>query len=345
MMAPHHIDGNRWQPTAHGITRCLVLLCLLLAGTARSAESTGSRWTKHPESPVLGGKKLGTIFDVSVVRMQGEYWMYLSWRGKKSIALSKSENGVTWSEPKIVLGPAETGWENQVNRPGVIYMDGVFHLWYTGQAKSRSKIGYATSKDGVSFTRRAEPVLDPEAEWEKPSVMCPHVVWSREKKLFRMWYSGGNDYEPDAIGYATSKDGIHWKKHSSNPVFKADPATQWEKRKVTACQVLKHKDWYLMFYIGFEHKRLARIGLARSRDGITGWDRHPSNPIISPTPGAWDGESCYKPFAVFEKPANRWLLWYNGRSKGEMIGLAIHDGENLGFSERAISRHKSVTVK
>jgi len=55
--------------------------------------------------------------------------------------------------------------------------------------------------------------------------------------------------------------------------------------------------------------------------------------IISPTPSAWDGLSCYKPFAVYEKEHDRWLLWYNGRNRGEMIGLAIHDGEDLGFPE------------
>ena len=161
--------------------------------------------------------------------------------------------------------------------------------------------------------------------------MCPHVEWNHEKKLFRMWYSGGEQYEPDAIGYATSKDGINWEKFPSNPIFKADPKKKWEQNKVTACQIVRNGGWHLMFYIGFEHKHLARIGLARSRDGITGWERHPANPIISPTPGAWDGESCYKPFAVFERQNNRWLLWYNGRSKGEMIGLAIHHSEDLGF--------------
>ena len=38
--------------------------------------------------------------------------------------------------------------------------------------------------------------------------------------------------------------------------------------------------WYLMFYIGFETTQHAQIGLARSRDGVTGWERHPANPII-----------------------------------------------------------------
>ena len=38
--------------------------------------------------------------------------------------------------------------------------------------------------------------------------MCPHVIWDEEMKLFRMWYSGGEQYEPNAIGYATSPDGL-----------------------------------------------------------------------------------------------------------------------------------------
>jgi hypothetical protein len=38
----------------------------------------------------------------------------------------------------------------------------------------------------------------------------------------------------------------------------------------------------------------------------------------------------YKPFAVLD--GTRWLLWYNGRRGGvEQIGLATHQGEDLGF--------------
>jgi hypothetical protein len=93
-----------------------------------SAADLGLGWRKNPANPVLGGKDYGTIFDVSVVPIEGEYWMYVSWRPRKSIALSKSKDGVNWSEPEIVLGPADTGWEDQVNRPGVLHKDGVFHM-------------------------------------------------------------------------------------------------------------------------------------------------------------------------------------------------------------------------
>ena len=65
---------------------------------------------------------------------------------------------------------------------------------------------------------------------------------------------------------------------------------------MTACQVEKRGDWYVMFYIGFEDEPTARICLARSKDGITNWQRHPANPIIFPGKNKWDHDACYKPY-------------------------------------------------
>jgi predicted GH43/DUF377 family glycosyl hydrolase len=175
-----------------------------------------------------------------------------------------------------------------------------------------------------------KPVLSPEAAWEKAAVMCPHVIWDEQAKLYRMWYSAGEQYEPDSLGYATSPDGPTWTKYPGNPVFRPDPASSWDQHKVTGAQVIKLGDWYVMFYIGFRDTDHAQIGIARSRDGITNWERHAANPIIRPGPGKWDGDACYKPFAIFD--GRQWLLWYNGRLGGlEQIGLALHPGEALDF--------------
>ena len=68
--------------------------------------------------------------------------------------------------------------------------------------RGHSWIGHATSLDGKTWTRTGKtPVLAPEAPWEKAAVMCPHVLWDKETKRYQMWYSGGEQYEPDAIGY------------------------------------------------------------------------------------------------------------------------------------------------
>ena len=292
---------------------------------------TAAGWVKCQGNPVLGGP-LGTCFDVAVLKTADTYRMWFSWRPRKSIALAESKDGMHWTEPAIVLGPnAATDWEADVNRPGVVERADGYHMWYTGQARGHSWIGYATSPDGRAWKRMSpRPVLSPEQPWEKVAVMCPHVLWDEEAKLFRVWYSGGEQHEPDAIGYATSPDGLAWRKLDGNPIFRADPAGEWEKHKVTACQVVRHGEWHLMFYIGFRDEHHAQIGVARSRDGITAWERLPANPIIRPGEGKWDHDACYKPYALWD--GARWLLWYNGRHGGlEQIGLAMHDGEDLGL--------------
>jgi len=303
--------------------------------TAGLLETAGG-WIKYRDNPVLGGQ-YGTCFDVAVLKEAEGYRMWVSWRPKQSVALVQSTDGLHWSSPpQVVLGPNKrSGWEDDINRPVVIRHGGLYHMWYTGQSEKHSAIGYATSPDGLSWKRESDqPVLRPEAPWEKVALMCPHVIWDEEAGLFRMWYSGGDQYEPDAIGYATSPDGLRWTKDARNPIFRPDSTQPWERHKVTAVQVEKRGAWFNMFYIGFRDVDHAQIGLARSKDGITNWQRHPANPIIRPGHDKWDHDACYKPFAIFE--GRKWLLWYNGRHGSlEQIGVAIHDGEDLGFDSAA----------
>jgi hypothetical protein len=80
-----------------------------------------------------------------------------------------------------------------------------------------------------------------------------------------------------------------------------------------------------------------RSAWGRPRDGITNWQRHPANPITRPGKDKFDASACYKRYAIFD--SQKWLLWCNGRhgtpeepGEGpEQIGLAIHEGEDLGF--------------
>jgi len=288
-------------------------------------------WRKYEHNPVLGGS-LGVCFDVSLLKEGDKYRMWFSWRTKKSVACVESTDGIHWGPPAIVLGPnPATNWEEDINRPVVIRRGNTYYMWFTGQTAGHSCIGLATSKDGTHFERASSgAVLSAAQPWEKAAVMCPHVMWDESMQLYRMWYSGGEQYEPDAIGYARSPDGLRWTKLAVNPIFKANPEATWECYKVAGCQVLRRGAWYYMFYIGFRDIDHAQIGAARSRDGITGWQRHPANPIIRPGKDQWDHDACYKPYAIFD--GRRWLLWYNGRHGDvEQIGLAIHDGEDLGF--------------
>ena len=300
-----------------------------------------SAWAKHPENPILGpGYTVQALFDCCVVPVGDMLRMWLSWRDLRSIAYSESADGVHWSPPRVVLEVDRSIlWEkDDINRPHVLQADGTWYMWYTGQNREqgRSAIGLATSPDGVRWERAgAAPVLEPAGGWEKGSVMCPHVL--HEGGRFRMWYSGGEMYEPDAIGYTESTDGVHWRRDPAYPVLSA--AGGWEADRVTAACIVPFEGTYLAFYVGFAQGfEDAAIGLARSRDGITGWERYPHNPIIRPGPeGAWDDCNVYKPYVV--RFGGRWYLWYNASRRSdrrEQIGLAT--AEAIAWPGSALDR-------
>ena len=144
-----------------------------------------------------------------------------------------------------------------------------------------------------------------------------------------MWYSAGETYEPNVIGYAESTDGVNFKRYSDEPILECAPENFYEQDRIGGCQVIKTDDMgYVIFYIGYSDIDTACICCARSDDGISGWERSPLNPLVYPTRGEWDGDACYKPTAIFED--GKWRIWYNGRRANcEYIGLAEYEGRNL----------------
>lgn len=295
---------------------------------------TNGGWKKYEGNPVLGNAELGTCFDVLVLEGEQCYDMHFSWRPKKALAVCRSTDGIHWSDPEIYMEhDPECGWMDNLNRHSILYHEGKWHMWFTGQARGYSWIGYATSDDGMNWKRVIDqPVLYSERPYEGPSVMNPFVMWDEDLQLYRMWYAAGEQYEPNVLAYATSKDGIHWDKLPANPIFNGFKDQPYERDRVGACQIVKADGWHYMFYIGYEDIDTARICVARSRNGVTNWERNPYNPIVSPTIGSWDENACYKPSVVRDEKNNCWLLWYNGRNKSaEYIGMVIHEGLDLGF--------------
>ncbi len=284
-------------------------------------------FTKGSENPIYGGGKLGTVFDVYVTKQDGKYRMDFSWRPEASLAVAFSDDGVHWSDPVITLAPDPTsGWEDRLNRNCVIFAEGKWKMFYTGQARGHSFIGIAESDDGLHFRRiRRDPVLFCERAWEGYSVMNPCVLY--ENGVYRMWYAAGETYEPNVLAYAESKDGVNWVKSPINPIFVKGAKGSCEGDRVGGCQVLPHPTLgYLMFYIGYRDIDTACICAAASPDGVRGWKRFKLNPLVAPDGTGWDGEACYKPSMLYENGV--WRVWYNGRTGHlEMVGMAEHEGD------------------
>ena len=271
---------------------------------------------KDKNNPIYGDAATGTLFDVYVTEQEeAGFRMDLSWRPKDAVAVAFSADGSHWTPPAITL-PARpgVGWEDLVNRNCVLKIGDTYQMWYTGQARGKSFIGLAQSRDGLHFARVSDqPVLAPEAPFEGLSVMNPCVLY--ENGVYRMWYSAGETYEPNVLCYAESTDGIRWKKSPLNPVLEKNELKEYEQNRIGGCQVIRHPALgYLIFYIGYRDINTACICAVCSDDGVTGFRRCRLNPLISPTEGEWDADSCYKPTALYDSGKDVWSVWYNGRS-------------------------------
>ena len=290
-----------------------------------------------PHDPILP-KGMRICQDCFVRKQDGVYQMWFSWTDARLIAYSESKNGLDWEYPTVVL-PALTGsrWEgHEVSRPCVVVKDGQYHMWYTGKmyptefSAASSCIGYAVSNDGLNWERRAEPVLRPEEAWEGRGVTYSHVQWDEEEQIFKMWYSAGEIREADAIGYATSEDGIHWKRFGQNPILTHRDGRYFEVSKVEGAFVVRQNGWYYLFYMGVDGDSITGVGLARSRDGITNWERHPSNPVYAGTDGCWDWIGI-RGISILEDEG-KLKMWYTGVDRTtRTLGMIEHPGTNLDF--------------
>ena len=79
-------------------------------------------------------------------------------------------------EDNPIMAPQGDSWEaKDVFNPAAIVRDGRVHLLYraedfsgAGQWNGTSRIGLATSEDGLHFTRDAEPIVSPSEDYELP---------------------------------------------------------------------------------------------------------------------------------------------------------------------------------
>ena len=284
-------------------------------------------WIKYSLNPVLGDQSTGTVFDPFILFHDNKFKIFVSWRNKGAIALATSKDGIDWSNLTIVLNRGKSkSWESIVNRGSVVLYNKKFYLYYTGQNNGKSQIGLAISEDGNNFIRQKNnPILKPYYEYEKQSVMNPHVIYDKDEKLFKMWYSAGETIEPDVICYAISKNGINWIKYKNNPIFKPNKNKLYlDFFKVGGSDVHKISNKkYVMFYIGYSDINTARIFVAKSKNGINHWVRS-SYQIIKPSKGKFDNDACYKPSAIFNEKLGKWMIYYNGRKGNtEYIGFAL----------------------
>lgn len=195
-----------------------------------------------------------------------------------------------------VISPRGSGFESAGTfNPAVVEADRRIVMLYRAQdRRGTSTLGYATSRDGTRFKRRHEPVLRPEAPYEKGGgVEDPRIV--RFGGAYYLTYTGYNNVDGKGPGgkdaqlcLATSANLTHWRRRGIvMPAYKGAWNVGWTKSGAIVPQKIKGKYW--MYYLGDARGKPSQMGLAESND-LLHWRDATARPVLASRPGSFDSK-------------------------------------------------------
>jgi predicted GH43/DUF377 family glycosyl hydrolase len=185
-----------------------------------------------------------------------------------------------------IISPQGTGWEAAGTfNPAVIRRGGKIVMLYRAQdAAGTSRLGYAESEDGIHFTRRAEPVLVPEADYERDGgVEDPRLVEIAGR--YSLTYTGYNKKDAQ-LCMAESKDLTHWeRKGVLLPAYKGNWNVGWTKSGAILTQKIRGRYW--MYWLGTAVDKTDQMGLSSSQD-LVHWKEETMTPVLPKRAGKFD---------------------------------------------------------
>ena len=139
-------------------------------------------------------------------------------------------------------------------------------MWYGGNNETEFAIGYATSADGITWTKYANnPVLTkgPSGAWDDGGVWVPTVAKNGTK--YHMMYAKQIGPNEGPVGHAVSNDGITWSKDTANPVFNPGGAGKWDKDRIYPGSLMYKNGMFHLWYGGsYDASNIWQIGHATS---------------------------------------------------------------------------------
>lgn len=217
------------------------------------------------------------------------YWGFnpsVGVKGLNSIGYAWSLDGSNWTR---VQGPGTLGSVYDANLAGlpdslglampcVVKTENIYHLWYTQVIDPPSifRIGYATSSDGIYWTKvngtgLHGSVIDwgSQGRFDELSAFWPAVIETDEG--FMMWYQG-YDGSSSRIGCSISSDGVYW-----DPAPGVGGSGACFEDALEAC-VIKGDTQYKMWYMPDDSANIVFLAFSDYNTGVRG-SENPVRPI------------------------------------------------------------------
>ncbi len=192
-------------------------------------------WIEDLENPVLepepgqwDGYSIGSI---AVLYHGGMFHMWYGAAGTHlaPVYVGYATDNDGWGDWTKVAGPlpgltpgAPGSWDDYGMGPDAVLVEGSdLRMWFTtfqgGYWGHPWRIGHARSTDGgLSWAQEPDAkVLEASEPWEGSTLYWPTVVLHGGS--YHMWYTGSA--ASIRVGYASSSDGLSWRKWPGNPVL------------------------------------------------------------------------------------------------------------------------------
>lgn len=273
------------------------LLAALFSFAAPTADLLFGPWTRAANKPILSP--------------QGSTW----------------ESAGTFNPAVELVVPMDNLHQSRGSRA----IPEIVMLYRAQDASGTSRLGFAESLDGIHFTRRPDPVLSPEADYEKDGgVEDPRL--QRFGGTYYLTYTGFNKKDAQ-LCLATSRDLIHWeRKGVILPAYKGNWNKGWTKSGAIVPEKIDGKYW--MYWLGTapsepgEAYKTDQMGLSWSTDLIH-WTEATQTPVLPRRLGMFDSRVVEPgpPPIVTERGI---VLIYNGADDNLVYraAIAIFDGND-----------------
>ena len=234
-------------------------------GIATSTDLT--HWKKAGEiAPEESYEAKGICAPGAIVKNGVLHLFYQTYGGGKTDAIchAVSEDGLHFKRDKSnpVFRPSGEWTIGRAIDAEVVQFKNKYFLFFATRDTSYKfqMQGVASSPLNTDFRRNSWTILDkdsailfPSLPWEKNCIEAASCVVRRD--WLYMFYAGGYNNEPQQIGVAKSKDGLHWQRVFDKPFMPNGKPGTWNESESGHPDIFKDKEGkYFLFFQGNNDK-------------------------------------------------------------------------------------------
>ena len=204
-------------------------------GVGIAVSDDGDHFTNVAEVPRTQEPEKNGIGAPAVIAVGDTLHLYYQTYGngaKDAICHAVSKDGIHFEkDPRNPVFAPTADWccGRAIDADVCLFQGKLFLYFATRDHEMKiQKVGVAVSEDFSHFTQVVpQAILAPEFLWEKACIEAPATV--ENDGLLYLFYGGAYNCSPQQIGYAVSKDGVHFDKKCPAPFITNGPEGSWNQ--------------------------------------------------------------------------------------------------------------------